>query len=160
MVTEAAENQSEHDRQLEFSHEEQHLENVVGSIDANIRHKESGEPVYAGDGKAADIVKEMQDQELGELRRFRDRPYFGRIDYSTDRGRRSVYIGDIEVRNLREPQYFIAHRNAPIARLYYSPGEGFFEVKHPRTGAPMRTEATAELKRMFMIEDAHALGLR
>ncbi len=157
MVTNATVNQDEYDRQTEFSHEEQHLENVVGSIDANIRHKESGEPVYAGDGKAADIVKEMQDHELGELRRFRDRPYFGRVDYSTDRGRRSVYIGDVEVRNLEEPQYFIAHRNAPIARLYYSPGEGFFEVKDRITGAVARTEASVELKRMLAIEDAQLL---
>ena len=157
MVTEATEYQSEHDRQLEFSHEEQHLENVVGSIDANIRHKESGEPIFAGDGKAADIVKEMQDKSLAELKRFRDRPYFGRIDFSADGDRKSVYIGDVEVINLEEPQYFIAHRNAPIARLYYSPGEGFFEVKHQRTGATMRTEAVVELKRMLTIEDAQLL---
>ena len=157
MATDATKNQGEYDRQVEFSHEEQHLENVVGSIDANIRHKESGEPVYAGDGKAADIVKGMQDQELGELRRFRDRPYFGRVDYSTDRGGRSVYIGDVEVRNLEEPHYFIVHRNAPIARLYYSPGEGFFEVKDKTTGAAMRTEASVELKRMLTIEDAQLL---
>lgn len=156
-MTSEKEGQTGYDRQSEFSHEERHLENVVRSIDANIRHKESGEPVYAGDGKAADIVKEMQDRELGELRRFRDRPYFGRVDYSTDRGGRSVYIGDVEVRNLEEPQYFIAHRNAPIARLYYSPGEGFFEVKDKNSGATMRTEASVELKRMLTIEDAQLM---
>ena len=79
--------------------------------------------MLAGDTKAADRVTDLLSYNLQRVKDVRNRPYFGRIIYSTDvdGAASSIYIGDVNVNNLEEPQYFIASRNAPIARLYYRP---------------------------------------
>lgn len=141
-----------YERHTEFRHEAQHLEAVVGSIDATIQHKEGLGPVYAGSTKAARIAKDLEDKSLAELRSVRNRPYFGRIDYSTgvDGEARSIYIGEFLVRH-KDPRYHIVSRNAPIARLYYRPADGSYEVK----GA--KRPAQVELKRVLRIENARLL---
>lgn len=55
-MTQANDTFGEYDRQTEFRREEQHLETVVGTIDATIKHHQDRESIYAGDAKAADIV--------------------------------------------------------------------------------------------------------
>ena len=147
-----------YDGQSEFQHEQQHLEDVVGSIDATIRRKEGRGPVIEGNSRAADIVKDLIDTGLEELRGTLKRPYFGRIDYSTagDVEARSIYIGETNINN-EDPRYIIASRNAPIARLYYSPADGFYEVPNraPNSaGTYTQRDALVELKRVLQIEDA------
>ncbi len=141
-----------YDRHTDFRHEEQHLEAVVGSIDATIQHKAVPGPVYAGSTKAAIIAKDLQDKSLAELHSVRNRPYFGRIDYSTgvDGEIHSIYIGEFLVRH-KDPRYRIVSRNAPIARLYYRPADGSYD-------APKGTiSAQVQLKRILQIEHARLL---
>ena len=141
-----------YEHHTEFRHEAQHLEAVVSSIDVTIQHKEGLGPVYAGSTKAARIAKDLQDKSLTELRSVRKRPYFGRIDYSTgvDGEIRSIYIGEFLVRH-KDPRYHIVSRNAPIARLYYRPADGFYD-------APKGTiSAQVQLKRILQIEHARLL---
>lgn len=148
-MTHTGERLNKYDRQTEFRHEEQHLGTVVSTIDATIQHKEGREHVYAGHNMAADMVKDLLDINLDELRSTRNRPYFGRIDYSLGANGdvKTIYIGDYNVSH-DDPRYFIASRNAPIASLYYRPVDGFFEVGNTR-----RT-ASVHLKRIITIEDA------
>ena len=152
----------QYDRHMEFRHEEQHLETVVATIDATIRHKAGRGPVYAGTGKAADIVKALLDTELANVREIRDEPYFGRIDYSSgaDGDVSTIYIGEINVHN-EDPRYLIVSRNAPIASLYYRPADGYYEVPPDnRHRLPRRRyDALVNLKRTLTIEDAHLLAL-
>ena len=138
-----------YDRQTEFRNEEHHLETVVGTIDAAIAHHEGRGAVYAGHAKSADDLKAFLDAEADKQRQIRNQPYFGRIDYSTegDGEVKTIYIGDINVQH-KDPRYMIASRNAPIAKLYYVPTDGFYES--PRG----KTTASVYLKRMLMIEDA------
>ena len=142
------------DSYAEFHGEELHLADVVETIDATIEHREGRGPVYAGDNKAADVVKHLLDTNLAEVRTIRDRPYFGRIDYSTNVGEdhKSIYIGDVNF-NHDDPRYFIVSRNAPIASLYYRPAAGFYE---PPAGS---RDATVHLKRTLTIEDARLFDI-
>ncbi len=153
-MTQSHVTQAQYDRQAQFQHEKRHLQGVVGSIDADIEHKEgltSPGRISAGDVKAADKVKALTHVGLDELRLERNSPYFGRIDYSTgtDETVKSIYIGNINVSNFDEPQYFIANHNAPIAALYYNPAAGSF--KSPKG----EQHATVYLKRSLSIEEAH-----
>ena len=145
------------DRHTEFRHEDQHLEAIVHSIDAEIQHREGLGPEYAGDTDAARGMKDLRDKDLAEVRAVRKRPYFGRIDYSTGDGGdvRSIYIGDIYIKH-EDPRCFIVNRNAPIARLYYRPTDGFYEVKS-KTGTYTKRYGQVELKRVLQIENARLL---
>ena len=143
-----------YDRQAEFRHEELHLEAVVPTIDATIRHLEEPRPTYGGTPQAADIIKGMKDDDLGRLRGARNRPYFGRVDYAPDaRGDdKTIYIGDVNVQH-EDPKYFIASRHAPIARLYYVPEEGCYETAaNLKRGIPRkRHDAAVHLKRTLRL---------
>ena len=143
------EDRAGYDRQAEFSEEELHLKAVVGTIDATIQHRRGQGRVLAGDAKAADIVKGLLDVQLAKIETVRDRPYFGRIDYSVgpENEIRTIYIGDLNVDH-EDPRYFIASRSAPIARLYYRPADGFYEVRR------VQKQASVHLKRTLTIEDA------
>ncbi len=148
-----------YDRHTEFRHEEQHLETVVATIDATIRHKESRGPVTAGHNLAADAVKALLDTELTKVRAMRDEPYFGRVDYSDADGNiSSIYIGEINIHN-EDPRYLIVSRTSPIASLYYKPADGYYEMQpDKRRRLPRRRkDALVHLKRTLTIEDARLL---
>ena len=100
------------------------------------------------------MVKDLLDVNLQEIRSTRDRPYFGRIDYSlgADGDVRTIYLGDFNVSH-DDPRYLIVSRNAPIARLYYRPVDGFLQVRNTRRAA------SVHLKRIITIEDARLTDL-
>ncbi len=151
-MTQDHDNLNPNDPQTEFAVEEQHLEAVVATIDETIQYRERRGPVDAGDRKAANVVNQLLETGLEKIRSVRNRPYFGRIDYSTgaEGEAASVYIGDVNIYH-EDPRYLIASRNAPIARLYYSPADGYYE---PPVG---RQNASVHLKRTLTIEDAKLL---
>ena len=158
-MTQVPDSQDTFDRDAEFHHEEDHLDAVVGSMDATIQDREGRGPVMAGDVKAANIVKALLDKSLDEMRSVRDRPYFGRVDYAESSGDvRAIYIGEINIDH-QDPRYLIASRNAPIARLYYAPADGFYEVAaSPKLLRPQeRHDAAVHLKRALRIENAQLL---
>ena len=151
-MTQTNDGQDAYDRHTEFRHEEQHLGAIVRSIDVEIQHREGLGPAYAGDTDAARGVKDLQDKGLAEVREVRNRPYFGRINYSTGEGGdvRSIYIGNIYIKH-EDPRCFIVNRNAPIARLYYRPADGFYEVKGTKR------HGQVQLKRVLQIENTRLL---
>ena len=154
--------QDDYNRNAEFHSEELQLEAVVNSIDATIERREARGPVYAGDAKAADIVKELLDTDLTQIQSVRGRPYFGRIDYleGAEGDIQSIYIGDVHVDH-EDPRYRIVSRNAPIASLYYRPADGFYEIPaDAKRGRPLqRREVSVHLKRMLTIGNAELLDI-
>ena len=151
-MTQDHDNLNPNDRQTEFAVEEQHLEAVVATVDETIRHRELRGPVDAGDRKAANVVNQLLTEGLEKVRSVRNMPYFGRIDYSAGAEGEvdTVYIGDVNIYH-EDPRYFIASRNAPIAKLYYQPAAGFYDVPAGRQNASIY------LKRSLTIEDAKLL---
>ena len=148
-----------HDRQTEFRAEEQHLEAVVATVDENIQYRECRGPVDAGDRKAANALNRQQEAGLEKLRTARHNPYFGRIDYSTGAGADTdcVYIGDAHLDH-EDPRCQIMSWQAPIAKLYYQPTAGFYDVPTRRKDVPTRRQdASVHLKRTLTIEDAKLL---
>ena len=138
----------------DFRSEELHLADVVGTIDSTIEHLEGRGPVYAGDNKAADIVQNLLNTSLDKMQTIRDRPYFGRIVYSTgeEEDDKTTYIGDVNVRH-EDPRYDIASRNAPIASLYYMPTVRSYETPGGSK------DAKVYLKRTLTIEGAQLLDI-
>ena len=136
----------------ELYHEEQHLEDVVASIDLALQWREHLGPITAGTGKAADAVKAMMDIGTEELWKHRSSPYFGRVDYSTDADEdaKTIYIGEYNVQN-QDPRYQIVSRNAPVASLYYRPMDGYYTA--PRG----QLDASVHLKRTLTIDHAQLL---
>ncbi len=151
-MTQTDDSQNVYDRDTEFRHEEHHLDAVVGSIDEGIQYRESRGPISAVDSRSADRATDIRNLGLGELRSARNRPYFGRVDYSTGTGGdvKTIYIGEFNVQH-EDPRYFIASRNAPIARLYYRPADGFYDPP------ARRVYVSLQMKRMLTIEEAHLL---
>ena len=139
-------------RDGELYREEQHLEDVVASIDLALQWRENLGPITAGTGKAADKVKAMMDIGTEELWKHRSSPYFGRVDYSTDADEdaKTIYIGEYNVQN-EDPRYQIVSRNAPVASLYYRPMDGYYKAPRGQIGA------SVHLKRTLTIEDAQLL---
>ena len=152
-MTDGSESHDTPYRETEFRHEEQHLEAVIRTMDATIEHERGRGVIIAGDAKAADIIKGITDEALEKLESARSKPYFGRVDYALqgDSGEVStIYIGDINVSH-DDPRYFIASYNAPIARLYYSPAEGYYQTPKGRK------RASVHLKRMLAIEESQLI---
>ena len=150
-MTQTGNTSGHYDRATEFRREEHHLGKVVTSVDAAIEEREHRGPAQAGHAKAADILQELRNVAVDKLRSARNRPYFGRVDYAEgDRGVETIYIGDIHVSN-QDPRYIIASRNAPIARLYYIPVDGFYEVEG------RQRSASVYLKRTLTIDDARLM---
>ena len=150
-MTQTYNGQDKFDPDAEFSDEEEHLKVVVGSVDATIDYRRGRGPATAGDVKAADIVQELRNTDLGMIQAVRNRPYFGRVDYAGSDGEvKSIYIGEVHIDH-KDPRYFIASRNAPIAKLYYRPADGSYYA-HRGT-----IDALVHLKRTLTIEEAQLL---
>lgn len=148
----------QYDRDAEFRHEEQHLEEVVGAVDAEIEEskKSVSEGTIGPDVRSADAVQAGKEYRLRILVNARNHPYFGRIDYSENDGPvRTVYIGRF---NLIPdvPDGFVMSLDAPVAQLYFNPTARGYVVK--RDGVKIQNdifrEAKVYQKRIFTIEDA------
>ena len=142
------------ERQSEFRQEEEHLEAVVTAVDEEIQYRERRGPVDAGDRKAANALNRQQKEGLEKFRTARERPYFGRIDYSVgpEGDAASLYIGDAHLDH-DDPRCQIMSWKAPIAKLYYQPASGYYDAPSGRQ------EASVNLKRTLKIEDSKLLDI-
>lgn len=73
---------------------------------------------------------DLLDIQLAEVEGVRDRPYFGRIDYSVvwEKEIRTIHIGDLKVAH-EDPRYPMVSRSASVARLDYRPVDGLCEME-------------------------------
>lgn len=90
--------------------------------------------------------------QLGKLRRLKNSPYFGRIDFreSSDAASEPIYLGIASLLDDNEQDFLIYDWRAPISSLYYDGAPG--DVAYRTPGGSV--EGEMELKRQYVIRDA------
>ncbi|SEQ95424.1 DNA helicase-2 / ATP-dependent DNA helicase PcrA [Virgibacillus subterraneus] len=96
------------------------------------------------------------DKELKKLKKLKDSPYFGRIDFiENENENEKIYIGTSSLMDLEEENFLIYDWRAPISSLYYdyAPGKAQYET--------MDETITGEisLKRQFIIRQSNIISM-
>ena len=151
-MTQQIDTQDQYHRDAEFRHEERHLVDVVAGMDRDIarREEQASRRIIGPDTPAADAATVEQKKMLEQVKAARDRPFFGRIDYSEGQNGevRTIYIGRSGLQIEDVPNGLIVNWAAPIADLFYRPTRDFYDA--PRG----RIDTTVHLKRELTIEEA------
>lgn len=96
-------------------------------------------------------------EQLKTLKRLRNTPYFGRVDFleNGEDTTEQIYIGIGSLMDENDEQFLVYDWRAPISSLYYdySPGPAQYETPEGTI------EGEMELKRQFIIENGHIKGL-
>lgn len=97
-------------------------------------------------------------QQIKTLKRLKDTPYFGRIDFidsEDDDAEEPIYLGITSLMNEDESDFLIYDWRAPISSLYYdfSPGKAVYQTP----GGTIEGEMT--LKRQFIIRESLIKGM-
>lgn len=94
---------------------------------------------------------------LKTLKRLKDSPYFGRIDFQEKGEDHSepVYLGIASLMDEKEEQFLIYDWRAPISSIYYDfgPGPAYYETPEGKI------EGNVELKRQFIIRNGKIVSL-
>ncbi|TMN22967.1 RNA polymerase recycling motor HelD [Lentibacillus cibarius] len=97
------------------------------------------------------------DDELKTLKRLRESPYFGRIDFheDTEQTAEPIYIGIASLMDGNNQDFLIYDWRAPISSLYYdySPGEAQYETMEETINGEIT------LKRQFIIRQGLIKGM-
>ncbi|MDO3410783.1 RNA polymerase recycling motor HelD [Saccharibacillus sp. CPCC 101409] len=90
--------------------------------------------------------------QLGKLRRLKNSPYFGRIDFreKEDAAAEPIYLGIASLIDDNEQDFLIYDWRAPISSLYYDGSPGDVSYRTPAG----HVEGEMELKRQYVIRDA------
>ncbi len=95
-------------------------------------------------------------QQLKTLRRLKDNPYFGRINFKEDGEEEdSIYLGIASLMDEEENEFLIYDWRAPISSLYYDFAPGHAVYKTP-SGI---IEGDMTLKRQYIIRNGDIKGL-
>jgi DNA helicase-2/ATP-dependent DNA helicase PcrA len=96
-------------------------------------------------------------KELETLKRLKDSPYFGRVDFKekNDKSADQIYIGIASLMDRKEEEFLIYDWRAPISSIYYDfpPGEAHYET----VDGTIKGEMT--LKRQFIIRQGKLKGM-
>lgn len=127
----------------ELHQEIAHLEQTVQAIDAETIKIEHQSPATAATSEAANLIQDNLQKRLEELSDLRPKPYFGRIDFESpaEEEVRAIYIGFGHIDD-------VYNWEAPIARLYYRPGDGRYFVNG------QEKQVRVKLKRELIIEES------
>ncbi len=97
------------------------------------------------------------DKELKKLKRLKDSPYFGRIDFIESPGNdeEKIYIGTSSLMDLEEENFLIYDWRAPISSLYYdyAPGKAQYETMDETIAGEI------SLKRQFIIKHSNIISM-
>ncbi|SET03063.1 DNA helicase-2 / ATP-dependent DNA helicase PcrA [Oceanobacillus limi] len=97
------------------------------------------------------------DEQLKTLKRLKDSPYFGRIDFieSGEQDAEQLYIGISSLMDRDEENFLVYDWRAPISSLYYdySPGKAAYET------AEETVTGEISLKRQFIIRQGLIKGM-
>jgi DNA helicase-2/ATP-dependent DNA helicase PcrA len=112
---------------------------------------------YASMKQQAEVLSERErshrhaSAQLKALKRLRQSPYFGRIDFVEEGEREAerIYLGTSSLLDRDGLQFLVYDWRAPISSLYYDYGPGPAQYDTP--GGTLR--GTMELKRQFVIRD-------
>lgn len=128
--------------------------------DVRINFDDAGEAAetYRSIKQQADVLLEKErnykqgQKQLNILKRMRQSPYFGRVDFKEDGGmREQIYLGVASLLDKNEIDFLVYDWRAPVSSLYYDHSPGPASYKTP--GGEITGEM--ELKRQYMIRDGH-----
>ncbi|RAP31027.1 hypothetical protein C2W64_00199 [Brevibacillus laterosporus] len=136
-------------------------------VTVNLDDPHEAAETYASVKQQAEILSERErthmhtENQLRTLKRLRDSPYFGRIDFTDhalhkeDTEPERIYIGLASLLNQTEDGLLIYDWRAPIASLYYDypPGEAQYDTPDGIV------TGTLELKRQYIIRNGTIEGL-
>src|SRR5690625_4413793 len=107
-------------------------------VTVNIDDPDEMLETYASIRQQAEFLSERErthgvsDQQISTLRRLKDSPYFGRIDFREENEEETeqIYIGIASLMDQNDEEFLIYDWRAPIASLYYDypPGEASFST--------------------------------
>ncbi|RKN78186.1 RNA polymerase recycling motor HelD [Paenibacillus ginsengarvi] len=132
-------------------------------VTVNMEDMEELAESYASMKQQAEVLSERERvhrvaaAQLKALKRLRQTPYFGRIDF-VEQGERSaekIYIGTSSLVDDSGLEFLIYDWRAPVSSLYYDYGPG--TAKYETPGGTIEGEMT--LKRQFIIRDGHIRSL-
>ncbi|MBB6453787.1 DNA helicase-2/ATP-dependent DNA helicase PcrA [Salirhabdus euzebyi] len=96
-------------------------------------------------------------EELKTLKRLKDSPYFGRIDFLEDGEKKTdnIYIGISSLMDTKDEDFLIYDWRAPISSLYYDypPGPAQYDTVDGSIDGEMK------LKRQFIIRNGYINGM-
>ena len=139
----------------EVQQEESHLANTLKAIDSEVANICDRLPAEAAHRDTAELIQQKGLAELDALDRMRPNPYFGRIILThperTDPV--SVYLGLHHFGS-------VSNWEAPIARLYYRPGDGryFVDGRQINAKVTLKRALTIEETKLTSISDALRLA--
>lgn len=136
-------------------------------VTVNLDDPHEAAETYASVKQQAEILSERErthvhtEKQLRTLKRLRDSPYFGRIDFTDHALQKEateperIYIGLASLLNQTEDGLLIYDWRAPIASLYYDypPGEAQYDTPDGIV------TGTLELKRQYIIRNGTIEGL-
>ncbi|WP_430788522.1 RNA polymerase recycling motor HelD [Virgibacillus flavescens] len=128
------------------------LEELDDIIETQASIKQQAELLIEREQVHGNIAKELK-----TLRRLKDAPYFGRIDFIETPGqdKEEIYIGTASLMDKEEENFLIYDWRAPISSLYYdhAPGEAQYEIADGSISGEMT------LKRQFIIRQGEIKGM-
>jgi DNA helicase-2/ATP-dependent DNA helicase PcrA len=130
--------------------ERSRLREVLEIVDGQMRRLESI-PAYRGKDPVEQALDDKRRRELGQLKRARSQPYFGRIDFQEDGGETvmPLYIGKFGIQGERADELLVIDWRAPVASLFYSfSGQGD-RAEYLSPDGPV--QGTVHLKRNLVI---------
>jgi DNA helicase-2/ATP-dependent DNA helicase PcrA len=126
-------------------------------VTVNIDNPDDLTETYASIKQQAEVLAEREhvhrhsQRQLKMLRRLKDSPYFGRIDFRENGSPRSeqVYIGITSLLDDKEEEFLVYDWRAPISSMYYDYATGPASYETPAG----TISGTIDLKRQFIIQD-------
>jgi DNA helicase II / ATP-dependent DNA helicase PcrA len=147
---------------------QQHVSDVQADIveirknfwdDVTVNFDDATEAVetYVSIKQQAEVLSERERshrharRQLDTLKKLRQSPYFGRIDFAEDGEREAerIYLGIASLLDERDEQFLVYDWRAPVSSLYYDYPPGPAQYETP--GGTIT--GTMELKRQYIIRD-------
>lgn len=108
------------DFQSAYQEEKEKLTQTMEMMDTQLSSLRSI-PEYTGSDFTQQVLEDMRQQQMKQLELSAKEPYFGRLDFETDReGLHPYYIGKRGVNDPQSNQPLVLDWRAPLASLFYS----------------------------------------
>lgn len=137
--------------------------NFWDDVTVNLDEPDDVIETHASMKQQAELLSERErthgqfSKELQTLKRLKDSPYFGRVDFkeSSEQEADQIYIGIASLMDESEEEFLVYDWRAPISSLYYdfSPGKAAYETVEEII------EGEMTLKRQFIIRQGELKGM-
>ena len=108
------------DFQSAYQEEKEKLTQTMEMMDTQLSSLRST-PEYTGSDFTLQVLEDMRQQQMKQLELSAKEPYFGRLDFETDKeGLHPYYIGKRGVNDPQSNQPLVLDWRAPLASLFYS----------------------------------------